>query len=87
MLFRPPASRALFERLCEKSFGFSLTLPEQDEAVFVEFFSAGLGIDGGDADLDVPKVVHNLCDSHCSCLVHCRRPLARCPMTLTIHVD
>jgi hypothetical protein len=30
-----------------------------------------LGVDRGDPDLDVSKVVHDLCDSHRSRLIHC----------------
>jgi hypothetical protein len=65
------ASSTRLERLSEKSFCLSLALPEQDESFFVEFFSARLGIDDCNSKLDVPKVVHDLCDSHRSCLVHC----------------
>lgn len=72
VLLRPSASCTLFKGLIEKRFGLTLTLSEQDETLFVEFFSAGLSVDRSDPYLNVPKVVHDLCDSHRSRLIHCR---------------
>jgi len=80
MLLRPSASCTLFKGLVEKRFGFSLTLPEQYEAVFIELFSARLSIDGGDPYLDVSEVVHDLGDSHRSHLIHCCSSSVRCWM-------
>jgi hypothetical protein len=69
MLFRPSASRTWLERLAQQRFGFGLHLSEQDEAVFVEFFAAGLGLDGGDAVLDFAEIVDDLPDAQGSRLV------------------
>jgi hypothetical protein len=72
MLLRPSASRALLKGLVEERFSLGLTLPEQYEAIFVEFLSARLRIDGSNSYSDVSKVVHDLSDSHRSRLVDCR---------------
>ena len=79
MLFRPSASCTLFKGLIEKRFSLSLTLPEQDKAVFVEFFSTGLRVDGRDSYLDVSEIVHDLCDSHRSRLIDCRLVVSALP--------
>jgi hypothetical protein len=70
VLLRPPPPRARLERLAQQRFGFGLHLPEQDEAVFVEFLAAGLGLDGGDAVLDFAEVVDDLADAQGSRLVY-----------------
>ena len=69
MLLRPPPPRARLERLAQQRFGLGLHLPEQYEAVFVEFLAAGLGLDGGDAVLDFAEVVDDLADAQGSRLV------------------
>lgn len=69
VFFRASASRALLERLAQQRFGFGLHLSEQDEAFFVEFFSAWLGLDGGDAVLDFAEIVDDLADAQSSRLV------------------
>lgn len=69
MLFSSSATCSLFERLTENSLGFGLALPEQDEAFFVVFLSAGLGANGSNAMQDVTEIGHELRDSHCSCLI------------------
>jgi hypothetical protein len=46
-----------------------LHLSQQDEAFFVEFFAAGLGLDGGDAVLDFAEVVDDFADAQGSGLV------------------
>jgi hypothetical protein len=71
VFLRPSPSRTWLERLAQQRFGFGLDLSEQDEAVFVEFFAAGLGLDGGDAVLDFAEVVDDFPDAQGSRLVDC----------------
>jgi hypothetical protein len=69
MLLCSPPPRTRLERLAQQRFGFGLHLSEQDEAVFVEFLAARLGLDGGDAVLDFAEVVDDLPDAQGSRLV------------------
>ena len=69
MLLRPPPPRARLERHAQQRFRLALHLSQQDEAFFVEFFAAGLGLDGGDAVLDFAKVVDDFADAQGSGLV------------------
>lgn len=69
MLFCASASCSLVKRLANNGFGFGLTLPEENEAIFVVFFSAGLGVDGSDTMQDVAEIGHELRDPHRSCLI------------------
>jgi len=69
MLLRPPPPRTRLERLAQQRFGLGLHLPEQDETIFVEFFAAGLGLDGGDAVLDFAEVDDYFADAQGAGLV------------------
>lgn len=69
MLLRPSPPGTWLERLAQQRFGFGLHLSEQNEAVFVEFFAARLGLDCGDAVLDFAEIVDDLPDAQGSRLV------------------
>ena len=77
VLFCSPPPRTRLERLAQQRFGFGLHLSEQDEAVFVEFLAARLGLDGGDAVLDFAEVVDDLPDAQGSRLVDYMYALVR----------